>query len=233
MVIEFDHFGGGLIVGEKSGLAPLVEVKGGVLEGFAVAGADKKWHWADARIVGNTVEVPAPRSRRRRRYGTPAGAIPAAPTFTTAMACPPCRSAPMRGEHKNATNNNRSLRSLMNVKQLCLAALLGLFLLASPAWAKVKIAGVFGDNMVLQRGCTVPVWGWADAGDEIAVVFGGQARTVRAAADGAWRVDLDPMPASVEPRTLTVRSKADNLEANSKTSSWARYGCARASPIWH
>jgi sialate O-acetylesterase len=37
----------------------------GKLEGFAVAGADRKWHWADGRIDGNTVvvrssEVPEP-----------------------------------------------------------------------------------------------------------------------------------------------------------------------------
>ena len=57
VVIGFDHVGGGLIVGDKRGLAPLVEVKDGALKGFAIAGADQKWHWADARIVGDTVEV--------------------------------------------------------------------------------------------------------------------------------------------------------------------------------
>lgn len=57
VVIGFDHVGGGLIVGNKRGLAPPVEVKDGVLSGFAVAGADRKWHWADARIVGDTVVV--------------------------------------------------------------------------------------------------------------------------------------------------------------------------------
>ena len=39
--------------GTEGGLA----VKGGKLGEFAVAGADKVWHWADARIVGDTVVV--------------------------------------------------------------------------------------------------------------------------------------------------------------------------------
>ena len=31
--------------------------KDGKLEGFAIAGADRQFHWADARIEGNTVVV--------------------------------------------------------------------------------------------------------------------------------------------------------------------------------
>lgn len=55
--VSFDHVGGGLIVGEKKGLEPVAEVKGGKLARFAVAGADKKWYWADATIDGNDVIV--------------------------------------------------------------------------------------------------------------------------------------------------------------------------------
>ena len=46
IVIEFDYAGDGLAVrgGDK-------------LKGFAIAGADKKFVWADAQVVGNTVAV--------------------------------------------------------------------------------------------------------------------------------------------------------------------------------
>ena len=43
--LTFDHTGGGLVA------------KGGPLKGFAVAGKDKKWHWAEATIDGETVVV--------------------------------------------------------------------------------------------------------------------------------------------------------------------------------
>ena len=52
--LTFDHVGGGLVA-----------KGGGPLKGFAVAGEDKKWHWAEATIDGETVvvssaEVPKP-----------------------------------------------------------------------------------------------------------------------------------------------------------------------------
>jgi sialate O-acetylesterase len=43
--IHFDHSDGGLVV------------KGGKLEEFAVAGEDRKWFWAEARIDGDAVVV--------------------------------------------------------------------------------------------------------------------------------------------------------------------------------
>jgi sialate O-acetylesterase len=45
MKIHFDHTDGGLVV------------KGDKLGEFSLAGSDHKWHWADARIEGNTVIV--------------------------------------------------------------------------------------------------------------------------------------------------------------------------------
>jgi len=46
--VRYDHLGGGLVV------------QGGALEGFALAGADQKWVWADAKIDGDDVVVTAP-----------------------------------------------------------------------------------------------------------------------------------------------------------------------------
>lgn len=49
--LSFDHTGSGLMVGErKQGLEPTKEATEGKLQHFAIAGADKKWHWADATI---------------------------------------------------------------------------------------------------------------------------------------------------------------------------------------
>ncbi|MBR1587993.1 MAG: hypothetical protein IJ658_06685 [Kiritimatiellae bacterium] len=75
----------------------------------------------------------------------------------------------------------------------------------------VKTATPFADNMVLQRGCAVPVWGVADPGEKVTVAFAGQAKTAQAGADGKWRVSLDAMDASKENRVLTVAG-ASNTE---------------------
>ena len=55
--LSFDHVGKGLMVGKKNGLDPAQEDESGTLGRFAISGADKVWHWADAVIDGNTVVV--------------------------------------------------------------------------------------------------------------------------------------------------------------------------------
>jgi sialate O-acetylesterase len=56
-IISFEHVGKGLMVGEKTGIEPVQEVKHGALKRFAISGEDGKWHWADAKIKGKTVVV--------------------------------------------------------------------------------------------------------------------------------------------------------------------------------
>ncbi len=77
--VSFNNVGSGLIVGKKEGLKPTAEVKDGKLARFAIAGADKKWHWADATIDGDDVvlkssEVEKPVAVRYAYSMNPAGA---------------------------------------------------------------------------------------------------------------------------------------------------------------
>jgi sialate O-acetylesterase len=67
--------------------------------------------------------------------------------------------------------------------------------LAAVASAEVKLAGVFGDHMVMQRGVALPVWGWADPGEAVTVTLGGQTKTATAAACGRWSVRFDALQA--------------------------------------
>ncbi len=92
--ITFDNVGSGLMVGEKTGLEPSKEVSDGQLKRFAIAGADKQWHWAEATIDGDTVvvkcpDVPEPVAVRYAYTMNPAGSnlynkegIPASPFRT-------------------------------------------------------------------------------------------------------------------------------------------------------
>ncbi|SDE80291.1 Carbohydrate binding module (family 35), partial [Fontibacillus panacisegetis] len=56
LILSFDHAGSGLMAGVKVDLVPVTEDTNG-LKGFAIAGADGVYYWADAQIVGNTVVV--------------------------------------------------------------------------------------------------------------------------------------------------------------------------------
>ena len=80
---------------------------------------------------------------------------------------------------------------------------------ALPLFAEIKMGAPFTDGAVLQRGMKVPVWGKATpSSDEsprkVRVEFAGQSKTADVGKCGAWKVELDPMDASKESRTMTV-----------------------------
>lgn len=88
------------------------------------------------------------------------------------------------------------------------ATLLSLLLgLTTLAHADVSLPSLFSDNLVLQRGKPIPIWGTAAPDEDISVRFAGQTQVTRADIDGRWRVSLDTLPASSEPRDLTVAGK--------------------------
>ena len=77
-------------------------------------------------------------------------------------------------------------------------------ILTTPLLAEVKVASPFTSHMVLQRDMKVPVWGTADAGEQVTVDFAGQKKSATAGADGKWRVDLEALTTSAEGRVFTV-----------------------------
>ena len=87
------------------------------------------------------------------------------------------------------------------------ATFLTLLLTAGSLLADVKLASPFTDHMVLQRELPVPVWGWADPGEQITVSFAGQKKTTTTAADGKWRIDLAALTASAESREFVIAGK--------------------------
>jgi sialate O-acetylesterase len=70
--------------------------------------------------------------------------------------------------------------------------------------AEVRLAAPFTDGMVLQREMPVRVWGTADAGEKVRVVFGDASASAAADASGKWMVELPPMAACKTGRTLAV-----------------------------
>ncbi len=76
-------------------------------------------------------------------------------------------------------------------------------LIASLAEAKVSLPQMFQSGMVLQRGKIIPVWGKADAGEQITIGFNKKQYKVVADNTGKWRVDLPAMKAG-GPYTMEV-----------------------------
>jgi sialate O-acetylesterase len=102
------------------------------------------------------------------------------------------------------SKRNHAPRALL----LAAAGAIGLLVLGTvSASADVKLPAVLSDHMVLQQQMSVPVWGTADAGEEVTVTFGQQKQTAKAGPDGKWAVKLSPLQASDKPAELTVAGK--------------------------
>lgn len=87
------------------------------------------------------------------------------------------------------------MKKLMITIVLCAAGLLR---------GDVTPAALFQSGAVLQQGKPVPVWGTADAGEQVTVSFAGQTVTTEADASGNWSVTLGALPVSAEGAELTI-----------------------------
>ncbi|MBC8137263.1 MAG: 9-O-acetylesterase [Fibrella sp.] len=100
---------------------------------------------------------------------------------------------------------------------------LGLFLTAvtlpvTAATARAQavkpfLASLFSDDMVLQRGISAPVWGWAKPGEKIAVSVAGKTASAIADTRGKWMAKLPPLPVG-GPYTLKATRSAQTVTLN-------------------
>lgn len=86
---------------------------------------------------------------------------------------------------------------------------IGIFLLQAfqhELKAEIKLATIFGDHMVLQRGMEISVWGWADQGEKVSLSLNGQSVSVKPDRNGRWIARLNPMDAG-GPYEMSVQGK--------------------------
>jgi sialate O-acetylesterase len=79
--------------------------------------------------------------------------------------------------------------------------------------AQIRLPKFFGDNMVLQRNSSIPVWGWATANEKITVQFNKQTKTTKADKAGKWIARLDAESAG-GPYILNISGKSNLLLKN-------------------
>jgi len=79
---------------------------------------------------------------------------------------------------------------------------------AAASFADVKLPAAISDNMVLQQGMKVSIWGWAEPGEKVAV--GGNWQSLgwhtTADKDGRWMVKIKP-PKAGGPYKMTINGK--------------------------
>ena len=72
------------------------------------------------------------------------------------------------------------------------------------ARAEVRLPAIISDNMVLQQGVKVRIWGNADAGEHVTVTFAGKSSSAVADIQGRWQLLIGPLKTG-GPAELTVK----------------------------
>ena len=85
-----------------------------------------------------------------------------------------------------------------------------LSVIPSDLLAEVVPNPLFSDNAVLQQGLPVPVWGTAANGEKVTVEFAGQ-KVSSTAANGTWKVRLQPMQADCNPSIMTISGTSNRV----------------------
>ena len=97
---------------------------------------------------------------------------------------------------------------------------------------QLELAVPFTDNMILQRGAKVPVWGWADPGAKVTLEFAGQRKTGKADKDGEWMIELDSLVASAVERELKVSSGKDSVTLKNVLVGEVWFSSGQSNMVW-
>lgn len=78
--------------------------------------------------------------------------------------------------------------------------------------AQIRLPKIICDNMVLQMEQPVPIWGWSNAGDKIAVSFSDQTKNTIADSSGLWKIVLEPLKASDKPAEMVINNAKSTIK---------------------
>ncbi|HIG87812.1 MAG TPA: hypothetical protein EYQ25_12275 [Planctomycetes bacterium] len=201
---------GGLMVGNK-GMAkdyreagkfvePARSTPGDKLNHFRVCGADRKWHAAEALIVGDTVvasseAVPAPIGVQ---YAY--SAVPENSNLYNKAGLPATPFAMIDGELIFEEDDPE--------KAAALKAKYARY--TDPDHPIFQVAEYYRDGVILQRNQPVQVWGHANQGVKVTVTLDDATKTAVANDLQQWSVSFPARRASTKPITLTVTSSHDH-----------------------
>ena len=74
-------------------------------------------------------------------------------------------------------------RHLLSILAICAIGIL----VAPSVRADVRLPSIFSDHMVIQQNEKIPIWGWADPGERVAVQLGDRKRSTKADDQGRWK----------------------------------------------
>jgi sialate O-acetylesterase len=203
---EEDSLFGGLMVGSKGlekdrsepgkFVEPALPTPGENLNHFRLCGKDRKWHAAEATIVGDTVvvtskDVPEPVGVQYAHCAAPMNA-----NLYNKAGLPATPFAAVDGKlifeedypEKVAVQKAKYAR------------------FTDPDHPVFEVAAFYRDGAIIQRDQAIPVWGYANEGVEVTVTLGGDTKSAVANNKQEWSVSFPALKASAQPITLEVKT---------------------------
>jgi len=197
---------GGLMVGskglEKDSRDPAMFVEparptpGEKLNHFRLCGKDRKWHPAEAVIVGDTVvvtskEVPEPVGVQYSYSAAPQNA-----NLYNKAGLPATPFAAVDGKLIFEEDDSEKVAA----EKAKYARY------TDPDYPVFEGAAYYRDGAIIQRDRPIPVWGHANKGVKVTVTLGGVVRSAVANDRQQWSVSFPALNASTEPITLAVKA---------------------------
>jgi len=121
-----------------------------------------------------------------------------------------CAQHVMPGGGTRGGHNKRGIDMSVICNRMMLAIVLTVVtgLLAGACRAAVVLPSILGHNMVLQQNQPLPVWGWADPGEEVTVAISDITAAGKADAYGRWQVRLPPLAAVSNALEMIVKGSS-------------------------
>jgi len=207
---EKESLFGGLMVGNK-GMAkdyrepgkfvePAKPTPGDKLNHFRVCGKDRKWHAAEAVIVGDTVVVSSKNVPNPIGVQYAYNAVPENSNLYNKAGLPATAFAAVNGKLIFEEDDLE--------KAAALKAKYARY--TDPDYPILQVAEYYRDGVVIQRDKSIPVWGHANEGVEVTVTLGDITKTAVANDLQQWSVSFPALKASTKPITLTVETSHDH-----------------------
>ena len=203
---EKDSLFGGLMVGSK-GLSkdrkepgkfvePAMPTPKDKLNHFRLCGEDKKWHPAEAKIVGDFVEVISSKVPIPIGVQYAYSAVPEQSNLYNKAGLP---ATPFALINKEFIFEEDDLG-----KAAALKAKYARW--TDPDYPILQVAEYYRDGVILQRNQPIRIWGHVNKGVELTVSLDGDQKKVRPNELEQWEVSFPPRQASTKPIVLTIKS---------------------------
>ncbi len=203
---EKESLFGGLVVGNK-GMAkdyrepgkfvePAKPTPGAKLNHFRLCGKDRKWHGAEAKIVGDAVVVTSEKVAAPIGVQYAYSAVPEKSNLYNKAGLPATPFAVIDGKLIFEEDDLE--------KAAALKAKYARW--TDPDYPILQVAEYYRDGAILQRDHPIEIWGHANKGVKVTVTLDGVTQTVSPNDLEQWSVTFPARKAAAEPITLEIKS---------------------------